>query len=150
LLASNTTLVVMSLFMKMKACKMREKRVFGELELMILKIFIRREKLTVREVQEELGGDDKYTTIMTVMNRLVEKQQLNRRRIGQQYEYWVNQAINTVPKGLLEKLKQKIFGGKSVSMISFLIESSQDITDSELAEMEKLIQQKKKGGKLES
>lgn len=123
---------------------MREKRVFGELELAILKVFGKHDKLTVKDVLEFLGGADKYTTVMTVMNRLVEKNQLARERIGQQYEYWVNQAVVSGPKGLLEKLKQKIFGGKSVSMISFLIESGEDITDKELAEMEILIRQKKK------
>lgn len=129
---------------------MREKRVFGELELMILKIFSKKQKLTVKNVQEALGGEDKYTTIMTVMNRLVEKNQLNRRRIGLQYEYWIEQGKDSVPKGLLEKLKQKIFGGKSMSMINYLIESSEDITESELAEMEKLIKNKKKAGSKKS
>ena len=49
------------------------KREFGELELIILKTFEGRDKLTVKEVLSLLGGEDKYTTIMTVMNRMVEK-----------------------------------------------------------------------------
>ncbi len=125
---------------------MREKRVFGELEMAILKIFNKRDILTVKDVQQALGGEDKYTTIMTVMNRLVEKKQLIRTKSGLQYEYSINHSVVDVPKGLLERLKQRVFGGKSVSMINFLIESSEDITDKELAEMEKLIQQKKKKG----
>jgi predicted transcriptional regulator len=126
---------------------MREKRIFGELETAILKIFKKKDRLTVKEVIQALGGGDKYTTIMTVMNRLVEKKQLMRSKLGLQYEYFLNESVNVVPKGLLERLKHKLFGGKSVSMINFLIESSEDITDNELAEMERLIQQKKKGGK---
>lgn len=91
-----------------------------------------------------LGGEDKYTTIMTVMSRLVEKQELQRERIGLQYQYSINKSKISAPSSLLERLKQKIFGGKSASMISYLIESGDDITDAELAEMEKLINAVKK------
>jgi len=123
---------------------MREKRAFGELEMSILKLFKTDNKLTVKDVQEALSGQDKYTTIMTVMSRLVEKKQLTRVKIGLQYEYQRIPGTTSLTKNLLDKLKEKIFGGKSVSMISFLIESSEDITEVELAEMEKLIQQKKR------
>jgi len=119
------------------------KRVFGELELGILKIFRssgQEVRLTVRDVLELLGAKDKYTTIMTVMNRMVEKKLLVRHRIGQQFEYWMNDASSTHEPSLLEKLKQTIFGGKSVSMASYLIESS-DVSDEELAEMENLIKE---------
>lgn len=126
---------------------MREKRVFGELEMAILKMFEIGIHLTVKDVLQALGGEDKYTTVMTVMNRLVEKKQLKRTRQGLHYTYQLIQVSQTVPKGLLERLKQRIFGGKSVLLINFLIESSEDISDKELAEMEKLIQQKKKTGR---
>jgi len=123
---------------------MIKKRMFGELELAILKVFNNQSILTVKQVQEALKGDDKYTTIMTVMNRLVEKKELERQRNGQQYEYWVNAAKPSSSFSLLDRLKQKIFGGKSSTMISFLIESGGDITDQELDEMEKFIKQVKK------
>lgn len=114
------------------------KRVFGELELAILKIFKGHFKYTVRDVLMALGGEDKYTTIMTVMNRLVEKKVLIRERNGQQYDYWMNQSAQESSPSLLDKLKQKIFGGNTATMASYLIESG-EISDSELAEIEKLI-----------
>lgn len=119
---------------------MEEKRVFGELELAILQMFREGNKFTVREVLGFLDRDDKYTTIMTVMNRLVEKKMLSRRRIGLQYEYWINNSSQVSQPNLLERFKQKIFGGKSASMVNYLLESSSDITDDELAQMEQLIQ----------
>ncbi len=126
---------------------MKKKRLFGELELAILQMFNSKEKLTVREVLEALHEDDRYTTIMTVMNRMVEKKLLIRQRVGQQYEYWINQSDQTSQSTFLDKLKQKIFGGKSASMVSYLLESSHDITDVELEEMEKLIRELKKARK---
>lgn len=126
---------------------MEKKREFGELEFAILQKFQAEEKLTVREVLESLHGDDKYTTIMTVMNRMVEKKLLKRQRVGQQYEYWMNESNQPSQPNLLDKLKQKIFGGKSASMVSYLLESSHDITDVELENMEKLIQELKESRK---
>ena len=123
---------------------MTKKRIFGELEFAILSLFKSHEELTVKEVLKMLGEDDKYTTIMTVMSRLVEKKELKRERIGLQYHYSMNPSKKSAPSSLLERLKQKIFGGKSASMISYLIESGDDITEDELAEMEKLIQEMKR------
>lgn len=121
------------------------KRIFGELELAILNIF-QKEKTTctVRDILEALGSEDKYTTIMTVMNRLVEKGELHREREGQAYRY----SLQT-KKGrysLFEKWKQKIFGGHSAGMISYLLESSEDITEDELLQIEELIRQARKKG----
>jgi predicted transcriptional regulator len=125
---------------------MHKKRVFGELELAILKIFKGQDRMTVRDVLMALKGDDKYTTIMTVMNRLTEKKMLFREKIGQQYEYWLNSSNQPSSPSLLERLKQKIFGGNSASMASYLIESG-DISDEELLEMEKLIENIRKSRK---
>jgi predicted transcriptional regulator len=112
---------------------MAKKRLFGELELEILKIFQGDKILTVRDVLVSLGSVDKYTTVMTVMNRMVEKKQLQRERNGHQYEY----KLYGGGQGLLERIMQRLFGGKSASMISYLIE---DVSDEELEEVEKLIQ----------
>lgn len=119
------------------------KRAFGELELAILNIMRNKEKTTVREVYEALGSKDKYTTVMTVMNRLVEKKVLQRNRIGLQYEYWLTANEKKSPN-LIERLKKQIFGGRSYDMISYLIESGEDLTAQELHEMEKLIEETKK------
>ncbi len=126
---------------------MTKKRIFGELELAILSLFKTHEQLTVKEVLKMMGEDDKYTTIMTVMSRLVEKKELQRERIGLQYHYSMNLSKKSVPSSLLERLKAKIFGGRSASMISYLLESGDDITEEELSEMEKLIHEVKKARK---
>lgn len=122
------------------------KRIFGELELAILRILKQGSSaLTVRDVLLALGRGDKYTTIMTVMNRLVAKGELHRERDGQSFRY----SIQTQrPRfSLFEKWRQKIFGGKSALMISYLLESAQDITEEEITEIEKLIEQAKRKDK---
>ncbi len=120
---------------------MGKKRGFGELELAILKLLADRKQLSVREVLETFDGEDKYTTIMTVMNRLVEKQHLIRERCGQHFNYRLNKASRPSHQSLLDRLRQKIFGGKLAPMMSYLIDSGDAISDEELAKMEELIRE---------
>lgn len=122
------------------------KRIFGELELAILNVFQRSGSIhTVRDVIQTLGREDKYTTIMTVMNRLVAKGELRRAREGQSYQYKLQakKERNT----LFEKWRKKIFDGKSALMISYLLEAGEDITEDELLQIQELIDQAKQRGK---
>lgn len=122
------------------------KRIFGELELAILNIFQKDRSLrTVRDVLQALGREDKYTTIMTVMNRLVAKGELHREREGQCYRYSLQAKKQR--NSLFEKWRKKIFGGNSALMISYLLESGEDISEEELLQIQKLIDQAKRRGK---
>lgn len=123
------------------------KRIFGELELAILNVFQKDSSThTVRGVLEALGRGDKYTTIMTVMNRLVAKGELHREREGQSYRYSLQ--TKKARHSLFEKCRQKIFGGNSVLMIGYLLESGKDMTKEELLQIQQLIEQAKQKGKL--
>ncbi|HEY65681.1 MAG TPA: BlaI/MecI/CopY family transcriptional regulator [Caldilineae bacterium] len=62
-------------------------RIFGELEAQIMDVIWRLEEATVGDVVTHLEGDYHYNTIMTVMNRLVDKGFLVRRREGRAYIY---------------------------------------------------------------
>lgn len=118
------------------------KRAFGNLELEILQLFTKDIKLSTKDVQQLLGGTDKYTTIMTVMGRLVEKKQLARHRVGLQYKYWRVQAPS-----MFEQIKKRLFGLKTGEVVSYLIESSDDISDKELKEIEELVKKARKRSK---
>lgn len=118
------------------------KRAFGELELAILYILQSGARMTVKEVHKILGEKDKYTTVMTVMNRLVEKKRLEREKKGLQYEYWILSAETQMPT-LLKQLKDKLFGLKTANLVSHLLGTSSDMTEEELNEIEKLVQKAK-------
>lgn len=117
------------------------KRGFGELELTILKILSSGEKKTVKDVHQLIGEPSKYTTIMTVMNRLVDKKKVARTKSGLQYKYWVIHE-GEVPT-FLQKFKEKIFGVNPVKLVSCLFDSEESITDEELLEIEKVVQEAK-------
>lgn len=117
-----------------------KKRAFGQLEIEVLQIMNRGERLTVKDVHRLLGSQDNYSTIMTVMNRLVQKQQMVRERTGIQFEYWLPTKGFAAPS-LLAKIKHMCAGIGMKALVSHLIQE-EEISVSELAEMERLIKEK--------
>ena len=116
---------------------------FGELELSILKIIRELGRATVRDIYKSLGSEGSYTTIMTVMSRMADKGELMREKEGKQYIYWVVPQNDSPSKSILQRIQNKVFGGKSAAMVSYLLESDQEISDQDLVEIEKLIQKRK-------
>lgn len=123
---------------------MGRKHAFGELELSILNILRDKGPATVSDVLHVLANDSRYTTVMTVMSRLVEKGELLRQKRGKQYEYWIHEQGTQNSLSLFDRLKEKAFGGKALSMVSYLLESTDTISDEELEQIEDLIRSERK------
>lgn len=119
---------------------MKRKRQFGELELAILEVIKQQEPAAVRDVVEALPNIA-YTTVLTVMNRLVEKGDLQRERDGRRHIY--RQATRAArPKGgPLQRLKQRLFGDRSAAMISYLIDEADDLSKADLDALEQRIKE---------
>lgn len=113
------------------------KRAFGELELAILHILRSGERMSVKDVHRILGEKNKYNTVMTVMTRLFEKDQLAREKVGLHYEYWVLPKAPTL--SFFTEFKKKFFGIKVTEMVRFLIDPAEKISASELKEIEEMI-----------
>lgn len=87
-------------------------KVLGELELEIMQIIWARQRVTVRDVLEVLTEKRPlaYTTVMTVMTRLVDKGILRQHRQDRTYEYEANctpeelttKAVGQTIRSLLE------------------------------------------------
>jgi predicted transcriptional regulator len=86
-------------------------RVFGELEAEVMEAVWELGSPTVGEVCDRLGETANYKTVMTVMNRLVEKQSLIRRRDSRAFRYvaaesrasFEERVSRQVAEGLLEE-----------------------------------------------
>lgn len=113
------------------------KRAFGELELAILQILKSGERMSVKDVHRILGEENKYNTVMTVMTRLFEKDQLARERVGLHYEYWLLSKPPTF--SFFTEFKKKFFGIKATEMVRFLIDPEEDISANELKEIEEMV-----------
>lgn len=118
---------------------MTRKRLFGELEWMILELVKEKREASVKEICDALDQSVVYTTIMTVMSRLAAKGDLERKKVGRQYIYQLPKKQGNTSLGLVEKLKQRLFGGRSAAMIRYLIDSGEDLTQEDLKEMESLL-----------
>lgn len=114
------------------------KRAFGDLENSVLNILKSGDRVTVKYVQEALGNRDKYTTIMTVMSRLVEKKILGRERVGLRFEYWLLKDKNH-SQSIFERLRSKFFGIRAADVVSYLIHEVEDLSPKDIEEMEKII-----------
>jgi predicted transcriptional regulator len=82
-------------------------RVFGELEATVMEAVWRLGEPTVADVCEALGPDANYKTVMTVMNRLVTKGILSRRRTGRAFLY---SAIES-REALMEHVSRRVVEG---------------------------------------
>ena len=74
---------------------------------------------------------------------MADKGELMREKEGKQYIYWVAPQNDSPSKSILQRIQNKVFGGKSAAMVSYLLESDQEISDQDLVEIEKLIQKRK-------
>ena len=87
-------------------------------------------------------------TLQTQLTRLENKGWLKRDDSARAHLYSPTVAEARGRRKVLSELKERFFGGSSLAMVRCLVESG-DISDSELAELRKLVRdaEKKQGGK---
>lgn len=115
-------------------------RVLGELEAEIIQAVWELGQPTVKDVTTALGPQAHVKTVMTVMNRMVEKDLLHRRRCGRHFVYsaafdrdaFGEQIAGRVLSGLLADFARP-------TLAHFVAEASAD----QLAELEQLIAERR-------
>ena len=102
---------------------------------------------TVQDVKDALNPQRPlaYTTVMTVMGRLVEKGALNRRKEGRAHVYTPAATQEKVSGSLLQSLVHRLYDGATSKAIAHLLETENDVDDAELQRLEELIRAKREG-----
>lgn len=136
--------------MKIRKFKINESglnRFFGPLESKIMDILWNESEMTIKDVQQILEKEKptNFNTVMTVMNRLVEKRILQKRAEGRSslYNPVLSRAefLNTQSKEMTNELMGE-FGNVVVShMLDVLEEADDDL----VAKLEQKIKELKKG-----
>jgi predicted transcriptional regulator len=92
------------------------------LELACLRALWRLEEANVKAVQELVGQSRPlaYTTIMTVLDRLVRKGKLTRRKTGRSFVYSPSQTRDSLRRLALRELVDGYFDGSEADLIAFL------------------------------
>jgi predicted transcriptional regulator len=92
------------------------------LELACLRALWRLEEANVKAVQEVVGESRPlaYTTIMTVLDRLVRKGKLTRRKTGRSFVYSPSQSRDALRRLAVRELVEGYFDGSESELIAFL------------------------------
>lgn len=119
-------------------------RFLGTLEARIMEIVWKKETISVQEVCDKLGKGTNYKTVMTVMNRLVEKEFLERKKVSRAFVYtprvkreeFLEQASHQIVTGLVSD-----FGTLALAQfVDVLGEQDSDV----LATLQKMAQERSK------
>lgn len=121
-------------------------RFFGPLEAKIMDILWNDVEMTIKEVQQVLEKEKttNFNTVMTVMNRLVEKEILQKRPEGRSSLYKPVSSriefLNTQSKEMTNELMEE-FG---TVVVSHMLDALEDVDDDLVAKLEQKIIELKK------
>ena len=107
-------------------------------------------EVSVRQVLEHLypGGEKAYTTVQTLMNTLVRKKLLGRRKVGLVGFYRPTRSRDDAERSEMARLVSGVFGGSIPAVASSLM-SLDDLDLDDLAEIKRLLARREeelKGG----
>ncbi len=121
----------------------------GPLELKVLGVLNTEANRSVSEIQAVLktqGNDLAYTTVMTVLVRLFNKELVVRQKEGRQYLYSPAKK-NSSPLKIFERMKTSLFGNEKLRPILSLLDSDDGLSREELEELKKVVEARLKRGK---
>ncbi len=109
-------------------------------ELGILQVLWKGGPATVKEVQENLGGDTGYTTVLKFLQIMIEKGLVLRDESQRAHVYRAAQSEDETQRQLVSGLVTRAFGG-SLSKLVLHALSAKKASPGELAEIRRLLKQ---------
>ena len=111
----------------------------------IVEAVYRLEEASVADVVAELTDPPGYSAVRAIMGSLVRKGVLAYRHQGKRYLYRALAPKEKVQKSVLRRMLNTLFGGRpSVALAALLDIAGDSLTDADLDEMRKLIDQSRK------
>src|SRR5438477_839798 len=122
-----------------------KKTVLTDLELEVMKGVWQRGHATVRDVYEEMAAQRKiaYTTVLTLMGILEQKGHLKKTAGERAYIYRPTKPQQQVVGSMVNEFIHRVFNGSARPLLVHLVENP-DIHPNELAEIEKLLKDRRK------
>jgi predicted transcriptional regulator len=117
-----------------------KKQTLGVQELALLRFVAARGPSTVREIYQEYGlaNDLGRSTILTMLERLREKKRLKRSRAEGVFRYATAVPAAELLRGVVRNFVDTALDGSFSPFVSYLAETP-DISDEELAELERAV-----------
>ncbi|MDB5385520.1 MAG: copY 1 [Planctomycetaceae bacterium] len=116
----------------------------GHRERQIVETVYRLGEASVGEVLKELSDPPTYSTIRAMLGDLVEKGVLLFRQDGKRYLYRPAIAVESARKSALQSVLSTFFSGRTSSAVAALLDVSDDISDEELGDIRRLIDERRK------
>lgn len=117
----------------------------GELQLEIMKVLWAQPACTVARMHETVGKERQlaYTTIATMLRKMEERGLVTHETEGRTFLYHPAVDEQSVTKNMSEHLLDRLFEGSLADLVSHLL-ITRDVSQAELAKIEKLIAERKK------
>ncbi len=121
-------------------------RVLGELERLVMDVLWDRAEVTGREVLEEIQKERPlaFTTILTVMDRLLKKGLIRRKKRGGVFVYAPSISRDEFVKQVSEEVLQGILDISASSAASFFVDILYKTSPEEMDRLSRLIEERKK------
>ncbi|MDP1931436.1 MAG: BlaI/MecI/CopY family transcriptional regulator [Gammaproteobacteria bacterium] len=117
-------------------------------ERQIMDVIYRMNEASAKEVMEALDDAPSYSSVRTLLGKLVEKGHIAHRESGLKYVYYPLVERQEASVSALSNVVKTFFGDSPFLAVNSLLDmSAGEISDEELERLNKLIQAKKKSNK---
>ena len=122
---------------------MKNSNSLSEIEWQIMTVLWDKGVMSVKEVLQSVypNGEKAYTTVQTYMDRMVDKQLLEKQKIGLVNFYHPIVERKTVMKQATDNLVSRAFNGSFGSLAAFLVDSY-NLSTEDLGKIKQLIKKR--------
>lgn len=116
----------------------------SQAELDVMDVLWAESPLAASDVAARLSQKNwNIRTVKTLLSRLVEKQVIDTQQDGRRYLYNPIVSKKDYARGAVRKLTNRLFGGRAAPLVAHLADS-EGLSDQDIAELEKLIEELKR------
>lgn len=127
---------------------MTSSRELSRRERQIMDVIYRMNEATAKEVMDAIEDAPSYSSVRTLLGKLVEKGHVAHRESGLKYVYYPLIERQAASVNALSNVVKTFFSDSTFLAVNSLLDMSDgDISDEELERLNKLIQEKKKNNK---
>lgn len=119
---------------------------FTDREADIMQVLWRRGPSTVAEVREELADELAYTTVLTMLRTLEQKEYVAHEGEGRTHRYRALVEQQAARKSAVRHLAGKLFEGSSELLLTQLV-SDQKLSKDQISRLRKLLDEKSRSGR---
>lgn len=124
-------------------------RVLGDIEKSVMDVIWNKDESTGREIFEEVEKEKNlaFTTVLTVMDRLMKKGLIKRMKKGKLFVYTASMSKDDFVRQVSQEVLQGIFDISSSSAASSFVDILYKTSPDEIDSLTRLIEEKKKKSK---